>query len=143
MSRIDTPLRIVMILVGLTVLFVSDLPAQKNPAIGPSGQEIYIDRCGACHGEYGKGDGPAAGSLRVGPTNLTLLAKRNGGIFPAEWVRKVVGGEEEVDIIAHGSRQMPVWGELFHAKNAAGQQIANDRFKKLVAYLESIQERID
>jgi len=141
MSRIDTSLRTVMICVGLMILFVANIPAKKNPAIGPTGQEIYIDRCAACHGQYGKGDGPAAGSLKVGPADLTLLSKWNGGMFPVEWMRKVVGGEQS--IVAHGSREMPVWGELFHAKNAADQEIANERFGSLVTYLESIQERIN
>ena len=140
MSRIDTSLRAVFISVGLMILFVVSIPAKKNPAIVPTGQEIYLDRCAACHGQYGKGDGPAAGSLRVGPADLTLLSKWNGGMFPASWMRKVVGGEQEVGITAHGSREMPVWGELFHAKNAADQEIANEQFKRLVTYLELIQQ---
>jgi mono/diheme cytochrome c family protein len=143
MSKIDTSLRTVLISIGLMILFVSNIPAKKNPAIGSSGHNIYMDRCGACHGENGKGNGPAVGSLKNVPADLTLLAKRNGGVFPEEWLRKVVGGEEEVDITAHGSREIPIWGQLFHAKNAADQYFANTRFGDLVTYLESIQEPID
>ncbi|MGD1096708.1 MAG: c-type cytochrome [Bryobacteraceae bacterium] len=139
MFRIVTSLRTALISVGLMILLVANIPAKNKPVVGPTGHEIYMDRCGACHGEYGKGDGPAVGALGDVPADLTLLAKMNGGTFPAERLRKIVGSEE-VNIVAHGSREMPIWGELFHPKNAADQQIANDRFKKLVTYLESIQE---
>jgi len=127
-----------MILVGLTILFVVNIPAKKNPAIGASGRDIYVDRCGACHGQYGKGNSPAVGSLKYVPPDLTLLAKRNGGTFPAERVRTMVA--VSVDISAHGSQEMPVWGQLFHPKNAADQEIANEQFKSLVTYLELIQQ---
>jgi len=139
MSRIDTSLRTVMIFVGLMILFVANIPAKTKPVIGPTGHDIYMDRCGACHGEYGKGDGPAVGALGDVPADLTLLAKMNGGAFPTERLRKIVGSED-VNIVAHGSREMPIWGELFHPKNAADQQIASEWFKKLAAYLESIQQ---
>jgi len=135
MSRIG--LCRIIILVGLTILFVPGITAKKNPAIGHSGHDIFMDRCGACHGDDGKGNGPAVGALKVAPADLTLLAKRNEGTFPAERVRKMLS--EWVDISAHGSREMPIWGDLFLPKSAADQEIANERFKKLVAYLESIQ----
>ena len=138
MSRIGKSVCRVLIVIGLTILLVPNIAARKNPAIGPSGHDIFMDRCAACHGDDGKGNGPAVGALKVAPADLTLLAKRNGGTFPAEQVKKIVG--DWVDISAHGSREMPIWGDLFHAKNAADQQIANDRFKSLVAYMESIQQ---
>jgi mono/diheme cytochrome c family protein len=138
MSRIGISLSRVMILVGLTILFVANIVAKQKPAISQSGRSIFMDRCGACHGDDGKGNGPAVGALKVAPTNLTLLGKRNGGTFPAEHISKMVS--EWVDISAHGSREMPIWGDLFNPKSAADQQIANDQFKNLLAYLESIQE---
>jgi len=138
MSRIAISLCRVLILAGLTILFVSTIAAKKNPAIGPSGRDIYMDRCGVCHGDDGKGNGPAVGSLKVAPADLTLLTMRYGGTFPTEQVKKIVG--DWVEITAHGSREMPIWGDLFHPKRAADQQIANDRFKSLVVYLESIQQ---
>lgn len=35
------------------------------------GKQIYDDRCAACHGASGKGDGPAAAALNPKPANLT------------------------------------------------------------------------
>lgn len=138
MSRIGISLRSVLIPVGLAMLLLPSSAAKKIPAAGPSGRDIYMDRCGACHGEDGKGAGPAVGALKNIPSDLTLLAKRNGGAFPAEHVQKIVGGW--ADIGAHGSSEMPIWGDLFHPKSAAEQQAANERLKAVISFLESIQQ---
>jgi mono/diheme cytochrome c family protein len=137
MSRIGIYLCRVMIPASLTILFASNITAKKKPAISPSGREIFMDRCSACHGEDGTGNGPAVGSLTIAPADLTLLAKRNGG-FPTEKVKDIVGGW--ANLTAHGSREMPIWGDLFATKRPADQQVALERFKSLVAYLESIQQ---
>lgn len=137
MSRIGICLRKIMVPLGLTILFASNVPAKKSPIV-PTGRDIFMERCAVCHGEDGRGNGPAVGSLKVAPADLTLLSKNNRGVFPAERVKRVVG--QEVEITAHGSREMPIWGDLFHAKTAADQQTANERFTSLVSYLESIQQ---
>lgn len=131
-------IRNIAIPLAFAVLLAPALVGKRTPSVGPNGREIFMDRCGACHGEDAKGNGPAVGSLKVAPADLTLLAQRNGGGFPAERVKKIVG--DWVDITAHGSREMPVWGRLFHPKDAADQQKADEQFKKLVGYLESIQQ---
>src|SRR5271166_2881096 len=100
MSRIGISICRAMIPVGLTILVVLNVAARKQ-VIGQSGRDIFMDRCSACHGADGKGNGPAVGSLKVAPADLTLLAKRNGGTFPADRVREIVS--EWVDIGAHGS----------------------------------------
>jgi mono/diheme cytochrome c family protein len=127
-----------MIPVGLTMLLTPNIAARKKPVPGPSGRDIYMERCSVCHGDDGRGNGPFVGSLKIGPADLTLLAARNGGVFPTERVKNIVG--EWVDITAHGSREMPIWGDLFYPKKPSDQQIALERFKSLVAYLESIQQ---
>ena len=127
-----------MTLVGLTILLIPQVIAKKNPAISPSGREIYMNRCSACHGEDGKGNGPAVGALRVAPADLTLLAQRNAGAFPTERVKNIVG--QWVEISAHGSREMPIWGDLFFPKTASQEQAANERFNLLATYLKSIQQ---
>jgi len=137
MSRIGISLCKIMIPAGLTILFASTTSATK-PAPGPTGRDIYTDRCAACHGEDGKGHGPAVGALTIPPADLTVLAKRNGGGFPVERVKEIVGGWAA--LTAHGTREMPIWGNLFVAKNPTDQQLANERFKSLVSFLESIQQ---
>lgn len=128
----------VMIIAGPVMIVALGLAAKKESVLSPSGREIYMDRCAACHGEDAKGNGPSVGALKVAPSDLTLLAKRNGGAFPAERVKNIVGGW--ANLAVHGSREMPIWGDLFLAKNPLDQQVAAERFKNLVAYLESVQE---
>src|ERR1035438_7845774 len=45
-------------------------------------------------------------ALKAKPTDLTILARNNGGRFPAEHVRKSISGDEIS--VSHGSREMPV-----------------------------------
>ena len=134
----NVPFLRVLIPVGLSLVLIPHVIAKKNPVVTPGGRDIYMDRCGACHGEDAKGNGPAVGALKFAPGDLTLLAQRNGGTFPAEKVKNIVG--QWVPINAHGSREMPIWGDLFLAKTAAQEQAANERFKLLAAYLQSIQQ---
>jgi mono/diheme cytochrome c family protein len=47
------------------------------------GEFEYRNSCAQCHGLSGKGDGLVASSLKKVPTDLTVLQKSNGGVFPA------------------------------------------------------------
>ena len=51
----------------LFLVLVEPLGAQDNAA----GKKMYTTYCSGCHGETGKGDGPAARSLPVKPANHT------------------------------------------------------------------------
>ena len=73
------------------------------------GAREYTANCAVCHGAGGKGDGPYAASLAVKAPDLTVLAKNNGGVFPANKVFSLIDGRAE--IAGHGPREMPVWGE--------------------------------
>ena len=57
-----------------------------------SGRALYQDYCQTCHGESGKGDGPAASALKKRPADLTTIAKRNGGTFPLVKVMSTIDG---------------------------------------------------
>jgi mono/diheme cytochrome c family protein len=83
-------------------------------AEGGGGRENYLRYCGACHGPEGKGDGIAGTFMTPKPTDLTQIAKRNGGEYPFARILKVIDGRETVR--AHGDPQMPVWGEIFAAE---------------------------
>ena len=48
------------------------------------GKMDYEANCAACHGQNGKGDGPLSTELRTKPPDLTLIAQRNDGVFPAD-----------------------------------------------------------
>jgi mono/diheme cytochrome c family protein len=105
---------------------------------GVAGSAVFSTYCASCHGVDAKGDGPLADSLRYRPPDLTLIAKRNGGTYPAEKVFKIIDGRDPVK--GHGGPEMPVWGDAF--KNTTeGYKEADVKAKieALVDHLKSIQ----
>jgi mono/diheme cytochrome c family protein len=71
------------------------------------GKREFESKCAVCHGLNGKGQGPVVDLLKKAPPDLTLLAKRNSGVFPMERLYQVIDAS---DIPAHGTRDMPIWG---------------------------------
>ena len=100
------------------------------------GPDLFRTYCAACHGSDAKGGGPVAPALKAKVPDLTVLAKSSGGKFPTERVRKVITGEEVV--ASHGSREMPIWGPIFH-QIESDQDLGNVRIENLTKYLASIQ----
>jgi mono/diheme cytochrome c family protein len=100
-----------------------------------TGGEMYKTWCASCHGTTGKGDGPAASDLKTHPSDLTLLAKKNGGKFPTEKVRNYIEGSATAP--AHGSREMPVWGTFF--RQIGDDRAATYRIVTLASFVESMQ----
>ena len=79
-----------------------------------------------------------ASVLNSAVPDLTTIQKRNGGTFPEQRVRKVILGDDAV--VAHGSREMPIWGPIFHQVER-DRDYGNVRIKNLIEYLKSIQEK--
>jgi mono/diheme cytochrome c family protein len=116
---------------------VKKVPA---PATSPaSGKEMFKAYCASCHGEKGKGDGPAAGALKTAPADLTQLAKNNNGKFPADRVASILRGQASVT--AHGNRDMPVWGPVFWQMSHGHETEVQQRIVNLTHYIESLQEK--
>jgi mono/diheme cytochrome c family protein len=101
------------------------------------GKELYLRRCASCHGEDGKGNGPAAVALKNPPADLTQISKKNGGTFSRANVMRFIDGERPIP--AHGPRHMPVWGEVFREERTDSE--ARMRILSLTSYIESIQEK--
>jgi mono/diheme cytochrome c family protein len=105
-----------------------------------SGAGLYHAHCASCHGAEGHGDGPVAASLTVEVPDLTRIARRQGGRFPAEQLRKIIDGRATLP--PHGTRAMPVWGPAFSSAggpDARSEQQASRLVDLLVQYLQSIQ----
>lgn len=102
-----------------------------------SGEEMFTQYCAACHGKDAKGDGPAASSLKVSPPDLTALARQNGGKFPAVHVASVLQFGSNMPV--HGTREMPIWGPLFHSLNRADDAQVKQRIANLTDYIKSLQ----
>lgn len=101
------------------------------------GPDLFRAYCASCHGKNGKGSGPVAPALKATAPDLTVIARNNGGEFPLARVRRIIIGEGM--IASHGSREMPVWGPIFH-QIEVDVDWGNIRIENLVKYLESIQE---
>jgi len=115
------------------------------------GKFEYFNSCAACHGITGKGDGPVVKSLIKPPTDLTRLSETNSGVFPFSRVYDVIDGRFEV--ATHGTREMPVWGDIYKRSSAQGQNatllylskevvesIVRARILALIDYIFTLQE---
>lgn len=110
-------------------------PLQPTPAGG--GAEMFLSYCASCHGRDGSGSGPVSPALKARATDLTTLAKRNNGVFPAERVKATIRGD--LLVVAHGSKDMPVWGPLFRYLGGGSHAEATVRVDSLTRYIESLQ----
>ncbi|MBM4270197.1 MAG: cytochrome c [Deltaproteobacteria bacterium] len=105
-------------------------------------ERLYLLYCSSCHGTGGKGDGALAPVLDVHPSDLTQIAKQNGGTFPYSEVFRSIDGRKSVR--AHGTADMPVWGDVFLAGPTAPLSAQLEGAGKLfliTAHLETLQEK--
>jgi mono/diheme cytochrome c family protein len=116
---------------------IKHVPIKQTSAA--SGQEMYKNYCAVCHATDGKGNGPAAEALKVPPTDLTTLAEKNGGKYPALKVSAIIRGEET--LAAHGSKDMPIWGKLFWSMSNGHEAEVQQRVANLNKYIESLQKK--
>lgn len=121
---------------------IKEAPLTWQQAALTDGGELYLELCAACHGVSGKGDGPAASALAKPVSNLTVLAAGNDGVFPMEQVTESITGESHV--VAHGTIDMPVWGQRFEElrpdwKQFRRKALARQRIYNLVLHIESLQ----
>lgn len=147
--RVMKFISLVVILVTISVAAVAQqTPAQTAPTVrhvpitktaSNSGKEMFDSYCAVCHGKSGKGDGPAASAMKTSPADLTLLAQKNGGKYPAAHVASVLKGTAGTP--AHGSQEMPVWGPLFSSISQGHEAQVQQRISNLVSYVETLQAK--
>lgn len=105
-----------------------------------TGEDLYKRFCASCHGTGGHGDGPVSKSFPTSIPDLTKIAARSDGTFPTQRVHEFIDGRRFV--VAHGTRDMPVWGMAFWLEVGAdpkANETVNTIIDRLVSYIESIQ----
>ena len=138
------PLRVLVLILTAILAVWTLAQAQSgddntgNAARGRAAFNLY---CSSCHGKTAQGDGPVAATLKVAPADLTRLASKHGGKFPADWVYARIDGREPV--VAHGPSDMPVWGLSFQDPGKVENQETQVeyRIRDLVAYLATLQDK--
>jgi hypothetical protein len=93
------------------------------------------------HGSAGRGDGPVSRDLKVKVPNLTLLRGNNKGAYPLDRVMSSIDGSRPVR--AHGTRNMPVWGEVFrqeHEKEKYTELTSLLKAKLIAEYVGTLQK---
>jgi mono/diheme cytochrome c family protein len=129
---------------------------QEDAAVA-QGKKLYSRYCASCHGVDGTGNGPAASTLEPKPSDLTQIAKRNGGKFPFYETMLLINGRSPVSQNAdaslpglpraHGSAAMPVWGEVFSREELAKgtsldlQLRTTGKIMLITEYVQSIQAK--
>ncbi len=115
--------------------------AQPQSLLVEAGAKDFRRYCTSCHGWGGRGDGPVAAALNTKPADLTRIAVRRGGTFPAAEIAAYIDGRTYV--AAHGAREMPVWGRRFSARiseDTTDEEVVRGRLLVLVEYLRTLQE---
>ena len=116
---------------------VKHVPITNTPS--NSGKEMFNEYCAVCHGKDAKGNGPAASAMKTPPTDLTLLAQKSGGKYPAAHVASVIRGQAATP--SHGSQDMPIWGPLFSSISQGHESQVQQRVTNLVAYIDTLQAK--
>ena len=151
-SHVSAKLALIGIVTALLLLFSTSVAAEEDTI----GSDEYRVSCLSCHGAGGRGDGPLAQFLTVKPTDLTSLARNNGGqypnlkagAYPFLRVYQVIDGR--ADVAVHGDRAMPVWGNRYLTEQpmtpldgpyaGAYEKVVRGRILELVYYIQSIQQ---
>lgn len=118
--------------------------AEGNQAEFDFGKHEFEEKCAGCHGTGGHGDGVNKAFLDHSPTDLSHLAKANGGEFPYMHFYAVVDGRFE-----RGASDMPCFADVYGAE-ASGDYMdvpyetdryLDTRFTALASYVAKLQHK--
>ncbi len=121
---------------AMMYVVIATIALSQEKGFIEKGRRLYVRHCAPCHGIDGKGNGPAAASLKTAPSDLTQIQKEKKE-FPIYYVMNVIEGEKVVP--AHGTREMPIWGTIF--RQARGEALMRSDIYALARYIEAIQAR--
>lgn len=127
------------LVVALGSVAMATLSAAVHAQATDPGRAEYETHCLACHGPTGRGDGPESRDLKLPVPDLALLARRNGGEFPLERVRRSIDGRDAIK--GHAGRTMPIWGLRFARGQGEPDAVVKQRLDALAEYLRGLQLR--
>jgi len=133
------------VLTGLVAVLAAGAAfAQQSPGFD-LGKTEYESKCAICHGSDGKGNGSYKPFLLKSPSDLTVLTKENSGVFPSQKIYETIDGR--VEVAAHGSREMPIWGADYRTEATTRPMLAYQpeafvraRIIALVEYIHRLQQ---
>ncbi len=137
MSKADTVIEraLALICTSAAALAVVSSAAAQSPAAIEAGKKEFASYCAPCHGIDARGTGPLADIFKTPVPDLTVIAKQNDGNFPFLRVINIIDGR--ADILSHGGRDMPVWGDHFRKED--DPTTAQGRILNLTLFLAGIQ----
>ncbi len=93
--------------------------------------------------------------LKTRPGDLTVLAKKNNGVFPINALYEIIDGRNSL-ISSHGTREMPIWGyryspplpsrskfadDYIYAPPSSPEPVIRSRILAVIDYLNRMQEK--
>ena len=76
------------------------------------GKAEFQSSCASCHGADGKGNGPLREQLKVPPSDLTVLARNNNGVFPTSAFTKPSTDRKQFPLTAAAKCQFGANGSI-------------------------------
>ncbi|MBW7056267.1 cytochrome c [Paracoccus bogoriensis] len=123
-------------------LGLAALVAACAPEAGPGGARAdFAAYCAACHGNDGRGGGPLAEGMEPVPADVTLITRRNGGVFPKAQVMGHIAGYT----MGRSESPMPQFSDLLEGPqvmfdDGSGQTVPTPaRLVALADYVQSLQ----
>ena len=129
----------------LALAWAADATAQPMSPV-ELGRREFEANCATCHGIDARGGGPMKPFLAREPADLTTMARRRGGHFPASQLADLIDGRGLVEPGSHGTREMPVWGRVYREQSDTQlsplppEWSVRGRILALVRYLETLQQ---
>ena len=116
-------------------------PASEKLNTSHPGYAAYQQYCAVCHGVFADGKGLVVPVLKQTPANLRQLGQRYGTPLPTQKLIRTIDGTDP--ILAHGTREMPIWGTRLYEQSPNPMPDSRQRgaLLSILDYLESIQEK--
>ena len=138
--------RIALLFAGLVLVLCSGTAARADERM-EAARIDFNTHCAPCHGTSGRGDGAVPAGLAKKPADLTAITAKYGGAFPEDRIFETIAGLDMPD--GHGTRDMPIWGDVFITESVGkstkledAMKASDDTSRRIVAllrYIETLQ----